>query len=45
MCSLIGPKYETKFHEDIGLMDLAPDKYFDALRRLRVSAVVRLDVE
>lgn len=38
-----GPKYETKFHDDIGLMDLAPDKYFDALRRLNVSAVVRLN--
>ena len=38
-----GPKAETMFHEDIGLMDLAPDKFFDALRRLNCSAVVRLN--
>lgn len=38
-----GPKAETKFHHDIGLMDLAPDKYVEALRRLNVSAVVRLN--
>jgi len=38
-----GPKRETKFHEDIGLMDLAPEKYVDALRRLNASAVVRLN--
>ena len=38
-----GPKAETKFHEKIGLMDLAPDQYFGFLRQLNVSAVVRLN--